>query len=432
MDEKQQRREARRKRRIRNQVTAYIVLAVILLGAAGGAALWVKHITAVREEARQEAQDKIDEILASEPPVATPEPTPEATEPAPSQKLEELVNAGVEGMPLEDKVAGLFVVTPEAITGVSTAVRAGDGTREALAKYAVGGLIYFQKNIQSMEQLTEMLDNTELYSKYPLFLAVDDEGGSVSRLAAAGLSQKMPGAKEIGATGDTQQAYQTGLAIGASLAEAGFNLDFAPVADLANVENSVMEERSYGSDAGEVAGFVNAMAAGLREQKITACVKHFPGIGSSVEDTHNGMASTDRTAEQFRAEEFVVFAEAIQEGADMIMVSHMSAPSLTGNNEPGIFSESMVTGILREELGFQGVIITDALNMQAISEYYGSGEAAVMALKAGCDMLLMPEDFEEAYQAVLEAVQNGVISEERINDSLKRIYRIKYAGQIQE
>lgn len=435
MDERQEKREFRRKRRIRSQVAAYAVLIILLLIAAAGIVFGVKQLTKSREAAEQEAQDKqdkIEELFSSEEAIATPEPTPEVPELTPQQKLDALVDAGIGAMSLEDKVAGLFIVTPEAITGVSAAVKAGEGTKEALAKYAVGGIIYFEKNIQSQSQLEEMLDNTRLYSKHPVFLAVDDEGGTVSRTASAGISERVDGAKAIGSAGDTDNAYQAGVTIGGTLSALGFNLDFAPVADVANAENSVMEERSYGADASAVAGFVTAMMKGLEEQKVTACLKHFPGIGSSTQDTHDGMASTDRTAEEFRAEEFTVFQAGIDAGAKMIMVSHMAAPALTGNNEPCIFSEALVTGILREELGFEGVVITDALNMKAISEYYGADEAAIMALKAGCDMLLMPEDFEKAYNGVLQAVQDGTISEERINDSLRRIYRIKYADKLEE
>ena len=140
-------------------------------------------------------------------------------------------------------MAGLFIVTPEAITGVSTAVQAGEGTQKALTKYAVGGIVYFEKNIRSREQIAEMLDNTELYTKYPIFLAVDEEGGSVSRVAKAGIGEKTASAAEIGAGGDTQAAYQAGTTIGGTLKELGFNLDFAPVADVASVENSIMANR---------------------------------------------------------------------------------------------------------------------------------------------------------------------------------------------
>lgn len=433
---KEDRREARRRRRLRNQIVAYIVVIVLIVAMGTGIVWGVGRLTTERQNAEQESQasqDALNQILASEDAIPSPTPTPEPiVELTPEQKLDDIVNAGIEVMPLEAKVAGLFIVTPEAITGVSTAVQAGDGTREALAQYPVGGLIYFKKNIQSADQITTMLDNTELYMMYPLFLAVDEEGGSVARLAEAGVGTKVDNAKTIGESGDTNNAYQAGLTIGGDLSRIGFNLDFAPVADLANVEGSAIGTRSYGADAAAVAGYVEAAVRGLSEQGITSCLKHFPGIGSSTQDTHTGLASTSRTAEQFRAEEFTVFQAGIEAGADMVMIGHISAPELTGSNEPCTFSEAVVTDILRNELGFDGVIITDAMNMKAVSDYYDSADAAIQALRAGCDMILMPEDFEMAYNGVLQAVRDGVISEERINDSLRRIYRIKYADKITE
>lgn len=433
---KEDRRTARRKRRLRNQIVAYFTVIVLILAMGAGIVWGVNRLTAERHDAEQESQasqDALNQMLASEDVIQTPEPTPEPiVELTPEQKLDDIVNAGIEVMPLEAKVAGLFIVTPEAITGVKTAVQAGDGTREALARYPVGGLIYFKKNIQSADQITTMLNNTELYMMYPLFLAVDEEGGSVARLAEAGVGTKVDAAKTIGESGDTNNAYQAGLTIGGDLSRIGFNLDFAPVADLANVDGSAIGTRSYGADAAAAAGYVSAAVQGLSEQGITSCLKHFPGIGSSAQDTHTGLASTSRTADQFRAEEFTVFQAGIDAGADMVMIGHISAPELTGDNAPCTFSEKVVTDILRNELGFQGVIITDAMNMKAVSEYYDSADAAIQALRAGCDMILMPEDFEMAYNGVLQAVNEGIISEERINDSLRRIYRIKYADKVLE
>ena len=412
----QEKKEARRKKRIRSQVAAYSVLVVLILAAAAGVAFMVHYLVSERQEAQrkeEERQVKLDELLTAEEDLVIPEPTPEVSqepqepEITQQQRLDQIVDAGIEVMTLE-------------------------GTRDALAQYPVGGLVYFAKNIKSEDQIREMLTNTVQYARYPLFLAVDEEGGSVSRVASAGIGEKSASAEDIGATGNADNAYQAGVAIGGTLSGLGFNLDFAPVADLANVENSIMEERSYGADSGMVSGFVSSMMMGLKEQKVTACLKHFPGIGSSTEDTHDGMASTDRSAEQFWAEELAVFQTGIDSGAEMIMVSHMAAPALTGDNEPSVFSKVLVTDILRGQMYFEGVIITDALNMKAISDFYGADEAAVMAILAGCDMLLMPEDFEKAYEGVLEAVRNGYISEERINDSLRRIYRIKYADRIEE
>lgn len=428
----EEKRELRRKRRQRNQVAAYLTIIFLIIIVAVGIVLGVHALTAGNSEKVEEQQNKVEEAIGTEETIVVPEPTEQVVELTPEQKLDEIVNAGIEVMPLEDKVAGLFVVTPESITGVSTAVQAGEGTQKALSQYAVGGIVYFGKNMQSEEQLKGMIDNTQLYTKYPLFIAVDEEGGSVSRVAEAGIGTKVDSAQTIGQTGDVNNAYTAGNTIGSYLTGLGFNLDFAPVADLANAEGSVMEKRAYGSDAAAVSPFVTSMMQGLEEQKVTACVKHFPGIGSTTVDTHDGLATTDRSAEDFRANEFVVFQNAIDAGANMIMVGHMSAPALAGDNTPSSLSSAVVTDILRNELNFRGVIITDAMNMAAISNYYGADEAAIMALKAGCDMILMPEDFEKAYNGVLEAVRNGTISEERINDSLRRIYRIKYADKIEQ
>lgn len=445
MDENQQeqeeKREIRRKRRIRNQILAYVVLILFIFVAAVGIVVAVKQITnAVRQqeqENKEESQAMIENLLSNKEDVQTPPPeqtqTPEpVVELTPEQKLDEIVNAGIEVMPIEDKVAGLFIVTPEAITGTSTVIRAGEGTRDALSKYAVGGLIYFASNMQSAEQLQEMLDNTKLYTKYPLFIAVDEEGGSVSRLASKGLAEQVDSAWDIGQTGNPINAYQAGLTIGRALYSYGFNLDFAPVADISSVENSYMGDRTYGVDAKTASPYVISMIRGLKEQKVTACLKHFPGNGATTQDPHTGIATSDRTAEEFRAEEFAVFQAGINAGVDMIMISHMAAPALTGSNEPCSLSQIVVTDILRGELGFDGVIITDALNMGAVADYNSSGDAAIMALKAGCDMLLMPENYEEAYNAVLQAVRDGIISEERIDDSLRRIYRIKYADRLEQ
>lgn len=432
-----ERREQRRKRRQRNQTIAYVVLFWVFVLLAAGIVIGVKYMADGQQESlsqEEQYQSQVSDILNSEDPIELEESTvAESVVPEPTweEKLEALVEMQIAAMPLEDKVAGLFVVTPENITGVATAVRAGDSTRAALESYAVGGIVYFKKNIQSKEQLAEMITNTQSYSRYPLFIAIDEEGGRVSRFADSGLAARVDSAAKIGQTGDTANAYQAGVTIGTYMSELGFNLDFAPVADLANVENSVMEGRAYGADAATVSGFVTSMIQGLKDQNVTACMKHFPGLGSTTEDTHDGIAVSRRTAEEFRAEEFAVFKAGIETGVDMIMIGHMAAPSLVGDNTPSSLSSVIITDILRDELGFEGVIITDAMNMSAISEYYESDQVAITALKAGCDMVLMPDDFEQAYNGVLQAVKDGVISEERVNDSLRRVYRIKLAEKVQ-
>lgn len=433
----EEKREIRRKRRQKNQIAAYISLAVILAAVAAGIIFGVRTMTKNGKEDDKEStlsqeDNRFEDLLGEEPTIELqPEPTETIPEPTPEERLDEIINAAIEVMPLEDKVAGLFLVTPESITGVDRAVKAGESTKNALNKYAVGGIVYFAQNIKDSAQLLEMIDNTSVYSKYPLFFAVDEEGGSVSRLAGKKLAEGVESPRKIGQSGDADAAYQAGTTVGAYLADFGFNLDFAPVADVANIDNSIMKDRSYGSDAQTVSPFVLSMMQGLEEQGVTACLKHFPGLGSTAADTHDGLVVIDRTAEEFRADEFVVFQAGIEAGANMIMVSHAAAPALTGDNTPSSMSPVIVTDILRGELDFDGVIITDAMNMKAVSEYYEADVAAITALKAGCDMILMPDDFEKAYNGVLKAVQDGVISEDRIMDSLRRIYRIKYAGRLE-
>ena len=157
----------------------------------------------------------------------------------------------------------------------------------------------------------------------------------------------------------------------------------------------------------------------------------FPGIGSAAEDTHEGRVETTKTLEEMKNSDFIPFQAGIEIGANLVMVGHVTASAIDEEGLPSSLSKTVITDVLRGELGYDGIVITDALNMGAIAEYYTSDEAAVKAIKAGVDMLLMPEDFETAYQGLLAAVQDGTISEERIDDSLRRIYRIKYANKLE-
>ena len=424
------RREIRRRRRVRNQIIAYISLAVIVVAIVVGAIVTIQHFTkkSADKKQKEELAKQLEELEESEEPVTISEPESVEVDP-----LDAKIDACIAEMPLEDKVAGLFMITPEALTGVDTAIKAGDGTKEALNRYAVGGLIYFSKNIQSQEQLTEMLANTKMYSKYPIFLGVDEEGGEVSRVADANIGVENVGSMaDIGAGGDAQRAYETGKTVGTYLSGLGFNLDFAPVADvLTNADNTTIGSRSFGTDAAVVASMIPSFVTGMEETGVSSCLKHFPGLGDTTVDTHDGMATTERTLEQFQAEEFTAFKAGSDAGADFVMVGHVSAPALAGDNTPASISKEVI-GILRNDLGFEGIVITDALNMKAITEYYTADEAAIKAIQAGADMILMPEDFEVAYNGVLQAVQEGTISEDRINESLKRIYRVKYVDSVED
>lgn len=352
------------------------------------------------------------------------------TEVSEEEELEKKIQAQISEMSLEKKIYQLFFVTPESLTGVDMVTQAGDATKAALEQYPVGGIIYFSQNIEDETQITTMTSNSQSYSKIPLFIGVDEEGGSlVARIANNPNFQvpTFPDMKEIGASGDPYKAYEVGSSIGSYLKEYGFNMDFAPDADvLTNPENTAIGSRSFGSDPQLVSQMVAEEVKGLEEQNVTAVLKHFPGHGSTAEDSHNGAAVVNRSLEELRSAEFLPFEAGIQAGADVVMVGHLQVPQIIPDDTPASLSSVMITDILRNELGFDGLVITDSLSMGAVTEYYTPAEAAVMCIQAGGDMLLIPEDFHQAYQGVLDAVNNQTLSEERINESLTRILRVKY------
>ncbi|MDE7287329.1 MAG: beta-N-acetylhexosaminidase [Lachnospiraceae bacterium] len=432
-DEETDKRVLRRKRRVKNQIIAYVVLAVILIGAIIGGVILANKIISVVKDRKQaeELQKQLEELAETEGEAPVVEAPVESAEPVEeSDYLGEAVESIIAGMTPEDKVAGLFIITPEALTGTDTVIRAGEVTEQSLKEHSVGGLIYFAKNIKDSAQLTEMLQNTKGWSKYALFLGVDEEGGSVSRVAGSGLADDVGNMADIGATGDVAVAQEAGAAIGGYLSGYGFNLNFAPVADVVTEGNKTIGNRSFGSDPNLVASMVASTVEGMQASGVSACLKHFPGLGDTTEDTHDGMASTEKSLEDFNATDFPVYQAGINAGVDMVMVSHLSAPNVVGDNTPASLSEKMITEILRGQLGYQGIVITDSMSMTAITDYYTADEAAVKALQAGADMILMPEDYETAYNGVLEALNNGTLSEERINESLRRIFRVKKKNEV--
>ncbi len=343
------------------------------------------------------------------------------------------------GMSLEQKIAQMFMVTPEALTNYTKVTAAGEVTKQRFMQYPVGGVIYMAGNLVDPEQTREMLTNMENYSieflGFPVFLGVDEEGGTVARIAKnkAFKVENVGDMSDIGASGDYDRAYLAGCTVGAYLADLGFNLDFAPVADVwSNKKNTVVKYRSFGSDAELVRGMVTAQIKGFSEQGILSAVKHFPGHGSTAADSHKGAAIVEKNLQELLECDLVPFKGAIEEGVPFVMVGHLSLPQIIGEDVPAVLSREIITGILRGELGFDGIVITDALDMGAITDYYNCAKASVMAVEAGADMLLMPKDFVEAYEGVLDAVRRGELSVERINESVRRILRVKVEMMIRK
>lgn len=343
-------------------------------------------------------------------------------------KVKDPVEDILSEMTLEEKVYQMFFVEPEVITGVVTVIAAGEASKEAVKKYPVGGLIYFAKNFENREQTETMLKNMQSYSKIPLFLGVDEEGGIVSRLGSneAMEFKKQPPMREIGDTKDPEKAYIAGKELGEELYKLGFNLDFAPVADvLVNSSNKEIGSRSFGTEPDNVANMVEKLVAGLEENNIYSVLKHFPGHGSTTTDSHEGYSKSTRTLEQLRETEFLPFKSGMAAGSNFVMISHMTLVNATEEKVPCSVSKEVITDMLKTELGYNGIIITDSFRMGAITDKYTSAQAAVKAVKAGVDMVLMPQSLSEAHKGIIDAVKSGEITEERIDESVRKILTVK-------
>lgn len=334
---------------------------------------------------------------------------------------------------LEEKIWQMFIVSPEALTGASGVTMAGQTTKEAFDRCPVGGLIYMEPNLQSSGQITSMLTAVSQYSMertgLPPFLCVDEEGGTVRRISGRIAESWIPDISDmwsVGQTGDTEQAEKLGSSIGTYLERLGFNVDFAPDADVvADPSASAIGTRSFGPDPQIDAEMVEAVVKGIQSRKVSATLKHFPGHGAANGDTHVGFVSSDKTLEELWKEDFVPFQAGIDAGVRFVMAGHISYPNVTKDDLPASLSKTFLTDVLRKEMGFRGLVVTDALAMGAIVDSYGSAEAAVMSVEAGADLILMPADMQAAYDGILDAVRSGRITEERIDESAGRIIGLK-------
>lgn len=293
--------------------------------------------------------------------------------------------------------------------------------KEAISAYHIGGVILFAENLDTAEQTKQLTADLQAAADLPLFIGIDEEGGLVSRLDKSNIPHEpIPAAAEI------EDAAAAGRTIGEELTELGINVDFAPIADVnTNPDNPVIGTRAFSSDPQIAAEQVGRFIRVMEETGVSACAKHFPGHGDTAMDSHKGETYVEHDMERLRTVEFVPFGEAIAAHVDFIMAGHIQTPNATTDGMPASLSPELL-GILRQELGFTGIIITDAMNMGAIVEPYGAGESAVLAVQAGVDIVLMPANLAEAAEALTEAIESGGISAERVNESLTRILSLKY------
>lgn len=429
MKDEKRSREKRRRRRVRNQILAYLTLIIILLliVAAGyfgvrGIIRYVKNynekVNRVIEEAESSAAAEL-EGDGNDMPIIQEESSPVVDNEGylpdnVEDPLDELIESLLNDMSTEEMVAGMFMVTPESITGVGTVVKAGDGTKTAITENPVGGIIYSAKNFQSAEQFTEMMTSTKGFSKYPIFTAVKAECGASPGYGIDATAK----ASELTDEDGVRQAYG---GIASKLAGYGINMNLAPVSETVSEDGDAsLQGRTFGSDAAVAAPLVNAAVQSMQEAGVSAALQKFPGTAAGT-----------KTLEELKNSEFVIYDTAIKGGVDCIMVSHTKASGVTGDDTPSSLSAVMIQDVLRNTLGFNGVVMTDYLSDSAVTGSYTPAEAAVAAVQAGADILLAPADYRQAYEGILQAVTDGIITKERIHESIYRIYRVKYKNALQ-
>jgi beta-N-acetylhexosaminidase len=355
------------------------------------------------------------------------------------------IEAQLQRMTLREKVGQMFYVRPECLDttihfnllgGIDASadditkikLQAVNETMKAVnEKYPVGGIILYAHNINDEAQLKQFIPQIRALKGSPL-LCIDEEGGRVARIGKNSNFnvETFESMGAIGATGDPKNAYYCGNTIGTYLKKYGFDIDFAPVADVnTNPENIVIGARAFSDDPAVAAPMVTNYLQGLKDAGVTGCIKHFPGHGDTKADTHYGYAQSQKTWEQMLNCEMITFKAGIQWGCQLIMTAHIAAPNVTGLDIPATMSSLILQDKLRGELGYQNVIITDAMEMGAITQQYKNADAAVGCILAGVDIVLGPQNFPEAFDAVVNAVEKGTISEERINQSVRRILRLK-------
>ncbi|MCL2096743.1 MAG: glycoside hydrolase family 3 protein [Oscillospiraceae bacterium] len=329
-------------------------------------------------------------------------------------------------MTLEQKIGQMFFLAFRQDENGENITRINNNIKNIIENFGIGGIVLFSENIREKNQVIDYIESLQEISDIKLFIAIDEEGGRVLRTRNLDVP-RISSALSIGRTGDAQYAYDAAAVIAGYLSPLGFNVNFAPVADVfTNSENTVIGDRAFSADPYEAGKFVESFTKGLLENNILPALKHFPGHGDTVSDSHFGAASTKKTLEELFVGEFIPFNGGIAAGAPFVMTGHISAPNITGNHLPATFSEFLLKNVLRKSLGFENIIISDALEMGAVAQYYNNAETAVNAVAAGVDMLLMPNNFREARDGLLNAVKSGELSEEKIDESVKRILNVKY------
>ena len=379
----------------------------------------------IQEEIQEEVQEEVQEETAEDDFDFLEENTEETL--ALEQAVEDKVNA----MTLEQKVATLFFVTPgQLMETTSPVTTVGGEFGEKIKAYPVGGIMLDDSNMAEDADFKVLITSIMTYSSGDIFIGVEHEGGDDSPLVTGGQTENVIASnKEIGESLGTSGAYSAAISSGSLLKEFAINVNFAPNIDVSLKSGSVAEKEGFGADAQTTAELGKYYISGLKDQGIYSAAKYFPSYGDVTHDGSNGQVISQRTKEDL-AGEYAPYLEAIEAGASFVMVSHVSLPKVRGDNRPASLSSEVITDIIRTEWGYDGIVITDFMNKSCMFQEYTYAEAAVGAIEAGADMILTPKNFMKSYNGILEAVQNGTLTEERIDESVKRIYRVRLASKV--
>ena len=336
--------------------------------------------------------------------------------------LNERINYMLENMTLDEKIGQMMIV-------FYTAPEVDDTLREVLYTVKPGGFILYKENITTYYNTLKLIKEIKNTADIPMFISIDQEGGNVQRLLS--LQDKtvsnIPYMYDVGITNDEKLAKDVGKVIAEELRVFGINMDFAPSLDIfSNPQNTVIGKRSFGNNSEIVTKMGLALATGLSENGIIPVYKHFPGHGNTSTDSHDELPIVNKTKEELYNLELIPFMKAIENGAQIIMIGHLAIPNITGNNLPASISKSFITDFLRNELKYNDLIVTDALNMKALTNYYTQEEIYIKAVEAGVDILLIPSSSKECLEIIKKAVLTGRITEERIDASVKKILKLKY------
>jgi len=336
----------------------------------------------------------------------------------------------IKSMSIEEKIGQMFIVGIEG-------VEINEETKKFIQEYRVGGIILYGKNITDSRQLLDLINSIKEFNKkegnLPLFISIDEEGGRVSRMPDE--FRKFPSNLEIGKLRDAAFSYEIGKTIAEEISLFGINMNYGPVLDVnSNPKNPVIGDRSFSHDTEVVKELGISTMKGLKDGGIIPVIKHFPGHGDTSVDSHLELPSVDKDLRELKELELIPFIGAISEGADAVMVAHILLRKID-SQYPATLSKQVIMDVLRDELGFEGVVITDDMTMGAIRNHYGIKDAVVKSIEAGSDIILIAHDFEkkiEGIEAVKKAIEEGILSEERIDESLYRILKLNEKYEIED